>query len=410
MLEFLACSLITILPDFLVRRYLQGKRLGHEINLFTVWYELRWGITACAILTIVLLAAIFFYHPTTSNVSNLFRTVSVLPEEGGRVKEVYTRNNSFVRAGEPLFKLDDSVELAEVYTATKRLSEVDANILGSKSSLSAAIAREQEAHGILAQARNELKRGRDLYKRNPDAITLQKLDSLQNHLVSKEGAFKAAVAERDLADVTLNTTLPATRNRVVAELEEAEARLAKKTVYAGFSGTLEQFLLEPGDITSPILRPAGIIVPETSGRGKFIAGFRQITAPVLKKGMFAEIACSSKPFKIIPMYIEEIQDVIPSGQFRPGDRLVDPLDLAKPGTILVTLNELYEGDTVDIPPGSKCIANAYTDSHDLIATGELSGAGEIYFHAVDTLGVVHAILLRLQALILPVQILVLSGH
>ena len=33
MLELLLCSLVTILPDFLYRRYVQGKRIGHEINL-----------------------------------------------------------------------------------------------------------------------------------------------------------------------------------------------------------------------------------------------------------------------------------------------------------------------------------------------------------------------------------------
>lgn len=45
MIEFLLCSLVTILPDYLFRRYRQGKRIGHEITFFTVWYELRWGIT-----------------------------------------------------------------------------------------------------------------------------------------------------------------------------------------------------------------------------------------------------------------------------------------------------------------------------------------------------------------------------
>ncbi len=74
------------------------------------------------------------------------------------------------------------------------------------------------------------------------------------------------------------------------------------------------------------------------------------------------------------------------------------------------LEPLYEGQTDDIPPGSKCIANAYTDSHDLIASGELSTLGVIYYHMIDTLGVVHAAILRMQALMLPVQILVLSGH
>jgi hypothetical protein len=33
MLELLLCSLLTIFPDYLYRRYGQGKRLGHEITL-----------------------------------------------------------------------------------------------------------------------------------------------------------------------------------------------------------------------------------------------------------------------------------------------------------------------------------------------------------------------------------------
>ena len=52
MLELLLCSLLTILPDYLYRRYVQGKRIGKEITLYSVWFELRWGITACVILTV----------------------------------------------------------------------------------------------------------------------------------------------------------------------------------------------------------------------------------------------------------------------------------------------------------------------------------------------------------------------
>ena len=40
MLELLLCSLLTILPDYLIRRYVQGKRLGREITFYSVWYEL----------------------------------------------------------------------------------------------------------------------------------------------------------------------------------------------------------------------------------------------------------------------------------------------------------------------------------------------------------------------------------
>jgi len=34
MLELLLCSMLTILPDYLVRRYVQGRRIGKEITLF----------------------------------------------------------------------------------------------------------------------------------------------------------------------------------------------------------------------------------------------------------------------------------------------------------------------------------------------------------------------------------------
>jgi hypothetical protein len=50
MLELMICSLVTILPDYLYRRYRQGKRFGKEITFFSVWYELRWGITGCLML------------------------------------------------------------------------------------------------------------------------------------------------------------------------------------------------------------------------------------------------------------------------------------------------------------------------------------------------------------------------
>ena len=43
MLELMFCSLLTILPDYLYRRYGQGKRIGKEITFYSVWFELRWG-------------------------------------------------------------------------------------------------------------------------------------------------------------------------------------------------------------------------------------------------------------------------------------------------------------------------------------------------------------------------------
>src|SRR5246127_2831390 len=108
MLELLFCSLLTILPDYLFRRYVQGKRLGKEITFYSVWFELRWGITACLILTVGLITVIFYNHPSTSNVTLFFRTIPIVPETNGRVAETFLGYNGHVEKGAPIFKLDSS--------------------------------------------------------------------------------------------------------------------------------------------------------------------------------------------------------------------------------------------------------------------------------------------------------------
>ncbi|GLS34080.1 hypothetical protein SAMN04488498_107189 [Mesorhizobium albiziae] len=52
MIEVLLRSVLAILPDFLIRRFVQGKRIGREITLYPVWYELRYAIATCLMLTI----------------------------------------------------------------------------------------------------------------------------------------------------------------------------------------------------------------------------------------------------------------------------------------------------------------------------------------------------------------------
>ena len=108
MFEMMLCSMLTILPDYLYRRFVQGKRFGKEINIYTVWFELRWGITACLILTVSLITAVFYNHPATTSVTLYFRTVPILPETNGRVAEIYVGTSGPVTQGSPIFRLDSS--------------------------------------------------------------------------------------------------------------------------------------------------------------------------------------------------------------------------------------------------------------------------------------------------------------
>lgn len=158
------------------------------------------------------------------------------------------------------------------------------------------------------------------------------------------------------------------------------------------------------------MRPAGLLVPKNAGRGMLVAGFNQIEGQVLKAGMIAEASCVSKPWTIIPMVVTRVQDYIASGQYRASDQLSDAARLVAPGTITVFLAPLYDGGLDGVLPGSSCFANAYSNNHDRLASPDIGLGSWIYLHIVDTVGIVHAMLLRLQTLLLPIKQLVLSGH
>src|SRR6202007_710996 len=99
------------------------------------------------------------------------------------------------------------------------------------------------------------------------------------------------------------------------------------------------------------------LIPEGAGRQMLQAGFGQIEAQVMREGMVAEATCISKPWVIIPMVITSVQDYIASGQFRGGEQLIDPQNIARPGTMLVYMEPLYKGGLEGVTAGSSCIVN-----------------------------------------------------
>ena len=212
------------------------------------------------------------------------------------------------------------------------------------------------------------------------------------------------------AEERLNTVLPTQKAGAEAALDEAEADLTKTVVRAGVSGRVEQFTLRVGDVVNPLMRPAGILIPDGAGQAILQAGFNQIEAQVIKIGMTAEVTCVSKPWTVIPMVVTGVQDFIAAGQFRGGEQLIDPQQVTRTGTLLVSLEPLYKGGLDGVTPGSSCIANAYSSNHDEIVSKDTGFVWGMALHAVDALALVHALILRLQALVLPFQTLVFTGH
>ncbi len=409
MFELLLCSSLTILPDFLFRRFVQGKRLGREITLFSVWFELRWGITLCLILTLSLITTIFYFHPSTKAATSVFRTVTILPETNGRVAETFVDINQRVEAGQPLFRLDSTAQEAAVETARRKIAETEAAMVVAKSQLAEAEGRIVQARGALQQAEDELKARAEVQRRSP----------ARSPSATSSGCGCRSIPRRAPSTPPWRAARPSCRRWSSSSPPRGQAPTRRCVrprspsrrpwSWRGPTGILQQFALRPGDVVNPMLRPAGILVPERKVTA-LLAGFGQIESQVLKVGMIGEVTCVAKPWVIVPVVVTEVQNVIASGQVRPTDTLVDIQQLARPGTITVILEPLYPGQLDDLPQGGSCIANAYTNNHEALqdpATGTLRRFG---LHAIDAIGLVHAMILRIQALLLPLQTLVLGGH
>jgi multidrug resistance efflux pump len=409
MLELLICSMLTILPDYLFRRYRQGRRIGHEITLYSVWFELRWGITTCLMLTILVITIIFYNHPTSSNVTAYFRTVPVVTEVNGRVAEIFVDLNKNVDAGEKIFRLDSTRQEAALETARRKLDEVDASMAMARADALTADGQVQQARGAAEQAADELRTKLELQQRNRDIVAQREIERLQKSVDSAEGALAAAQAMRQAAETRLTTLIPAQKASAEAAVQQAQVDLDKTVIYAGVKGKLEQFVLQVGDLVTQF-RAAGVLVPTAEGPRSLQAGFDQIEAKVVKVGMYAEATCISNPLTVIPLFVSRVQEVIAAGQFRNTEVLVDATQGRGPGSILVFLQPLYKDGLDGVMPGSSCVANLYSNNHDAIAAPGTSTMRKLYLHGVDALGVVHAAILRIQTLLLPIKTLVLGGH
>ncbi len=191
---------------------------------------------------------------------------------------------------------------------------------------------------------------------------------------------------------------------------QAQVELDKTLVRAGVAGSVQQFTLQPGGIVKSMVRPAGILVP-TGGRSRGPhRGFRA------DRGTSDETG-NDRRGDLRRQALHHHSDRWSSPSFRMS---------SPPGNcgrrISLSMSSKWAGNADRLsgaalcwrarrrPTGASCIANAYTNNHDALADPDIGTTRWLYLHMVDAVAIVHAGIIRMQALLLPVQTLVFSGH
>src|SRR5262249_43533125 len=184
----------------------------------------------------------------------------------------------------------------------------------------------QQAKGAHEAAVDEFNTKRSI----AHVVARREIEKLEKLVEVKLGGLNAAIANKDAAEKKLSTLIPAERASAEAAQQQAQVELAKTIIRAGVDGRVEQFVLRVGDIVNPLMRPAGLLIPNGVGE-RLIAGFGQIEAQVIKPGMIAEVTCVSKPLTIVPMVVTSVQDFIAAGQVKSSEQLIDVQQVMRPG-------------------------------------------------------------------------------
>src|SRR5260221_12193562 len=216
MLELLLCATFTILPDYLYRRYRQGKRFGHEITLYSVWFELRFGIIGCLMLTVALITMIFYYHPSTNSATLYYRTVPIMSEVARRAAEGNIDVSASVKQGEVIFRLDSAKQEAALLTAKRKIAEVHAAMLSAQGDALKAEGHILHAQGDYQQATDELNTKRDLQQRNPGIVPQRDIEKLVVLQAGRQGSLDAANASKKSPGGPVSAPLPTRKTDAAA--------------------------------------------------------------------------------------------------------------------------------------------------------------------------------------------------
>jgi multidrug resistance efflux pump len=121
--------------------------------------------------------------------------VPVAPEVAGRIARVWVKNNQQVQAGQPLFEIDDSQYRIALAKARSDYSAARNSVDAASAGVTSAEANLRVARAGLLKASQDASRQEKLYREDPGAISVRRLEIARATLEESRGRVEAAQAQ-----------------------------------------------------------------------------------------------------------------------------------------------------------------------------------------------------------------------
>jgi membrane fusion protein (multidrug efflux system) len=225
--------------------------------------------------------------------------VALAPRVSGPVAEVLVADDSHVKAGQPLFRIDDADYQVKVRLAEAELATARAQVVTAQAQAGAAQAGLTRSQAEAERAQIDLQRAEAL--RQGEAIAAQAYDNTRIQSRSAEAGtgtsraqYAAALAATELA-----------RTRIVsaqAALDLARLQLSYTVIRAPSDGTISRLGARVGQMIQAG-QNVGQLVPDTT---YLVANFKETQTGAIRPGQRVEITIDAYPDRTFEGKVESL--------------------------------------------------------------------------------------------------------
>ncbi|USD67985.1 HlyD family secretion protein [Vibrio sp. SCSIO 43136] len=326
----------------------------------------KWTVPTAVLGGVVLVGTLIllmnYNHPFTQLGGQYFTTTPIVPSVKGKVISVEAEPNTPLKAGDVLFRIEQTPFKTQVTQAKAALAEAEQSLLQLESTYKQAQATTIQAVAERDKAEREFERYEKGQKRG--AFTEQQVDTRRQTYKATQAALEAAQAQERRAELAYTSEIDGentTVARLKAQLELAEFNLSETVVRAPTDGYVTQLALRPGMMAVPIpLRPVMTFV-HTEDK-YYVGAFRQNSLQRLESGFEAEFMFRALPGKVFKGEVVEVIPAIGEGQIQAAGSLLNSSALRTNGRALVKLKLTDDVSSYHLPMGSNAEIAVYSDS------------------------------------------------